>query len=144
MPKTRLQAVLALAGALVLAGCTHLRTRSLPNSDIGKFKHVFVEQRLADSYGVADEISRQLREMGYDSSAGALTMMPQGTDLIVSYEDLWTWDFNTYMIEIDMGVRSARTDKIMAVGHYNRPSMGFGHPPAAMIHELLLKLFKHA
>jgi len=103
-----------------------------------------VEHRLADSYGIADEMARQLREMGYDASAGALTMMPGEAELIVSYQDMWTWDFNTYMIEIDVQVRSARTDKILAVGHYYRPSMVFGHPPASMIHEMLVKLFKRA
>jgi len=144
MAKHGTKSLLALAGAVVLGGCAHLTTHSLPKSEIGKYKHIFVEQRLVDNYGVAEEMARQLREMGYDSSAGALTMMPNGTDLIVSYEDMWTWDFNTYMVEIDMQVRSARTDKILAVGHYNRPSMVFGHPPSAMIHELLASLFKHA
>ena len=141
--RTRVTIVLlVLAGALAMAGCSHLVTRSLPKSDISHFKHIFVEHRLADSYGIADEIARQLTEMGYDASAGALTMMPSNAELIVSYEDMWTWDFNTYMIEIDMYVRSARTDKILAGGHYYRPSMVFGHPPASMIHDLLVKLFK--
>jgi len=133
--------LLVLAGA-VLAGCSHLVTRALPSADIGSYKHIFVEHRLADSYGIADEMARQLTEMGYDASAGALTMMPSNAELVVSYEDMWTWDFNTYMIEIDVQVRNARTDKILAVGHYYRPSMVFGHPPASMIHELLAKLFK--
>jgi hypothetical protein len=138
------KAILALAGAAVLAGCSHLVTRALPNADIGHYKHVFVEHRLADSYGIADEMARQLREMGFDASAGALTMMPSDAQIVVSYDDMWTWDFNTYMIEIDVQVRNARTDKILAVGHYYRPSMVFGHPPSAMIHELLAKLFKRA
>ncbi len=138
------KALLAVAVAVVLTGCTHLVTRSLPNADIGHYRHIFVEHRLADSYGIADEMARQLREMGYDASAGALTMLPSDAELIVSYEDMWTWDFNTYMIEIDAQVRKARTDKILAVGHYYRPSMVFGHPPSSMIHELLVKLFKHA
>jgi hypothetical protein len=142
MSKRFKMALIALAGAAVLAGCTHMSTRTLPKADIGKYKRVWVEQRLADNYGIAEEIARQLREMGYDSSAGALTMMPGETELIVSYEDLWTWDFNTYMIEIDMQVRSAKTDKILAVGHYNRPSMVFGRPPESMIHDLLERLFK--
>ncbi len=137
-------ALFALAAAVALTGCTHLVTRSLPNANVGHYKHIFVEHRLADSYGIAEEMARQLNEMGYDASAGALTMLPGNAELIVSYEDMWTWDFNTYMIEIDMQVRSARTDKILAVGHYFRPSMIFGHPPASMIHELLAKLFKHA
>ena len=144
MPAKRTTALAALAGLLFLAGCSQVSTRSLPKADIGGQKHIFVERRLADNYGVSEEIARQLRAMGYDASAGALTMMPPGTDLVVSYDDMWTWDFSTYMIELDVQVRNARNDKIVAVGHYFRPSMVFGHPPAAMIRELMVKLFKHA
>ena len=121
-----------------------MSTRALPKADIGHYKHIFVEHRLADSYGIADEIARQLSEMGYDASAGALTMMPNNAELIVSYEDMWTWDFNTYMIEIDMSVRSARNDRVLAVGHYVHPGLFIARPPASMLHDLLLKLFKHA
>ncbi len=144
MHKMGIRAAVALAGCALAAGCGHINTRSIPNANLAVHKHIFVEHRLPDSYGVADEIARQLREMGYDASSGALTMMPPETELIVSYDDMWTWDFNNYMIEIDMQVRTARGDKTLAVGHYFRPSMVFGHPPADMIHELLVKLFKHA
>jgi hypothetical protein len=144
MPRTGASALLVLAGAALFAGCSHINTRALPDANIGAYKHIFVEHRLADSLGVADEIARQLQIMGYDAAAGATTMMPPGEDLIVSYDDMWTWDFNSYMIEIDVQVRSARGGKLLAVGHYFRPSMVFGHPPADMIHELLVKLFKHA
>ncbi len=144
MHKPGITAALALAGCVLAAGCSHINTRSLPNANLGGHKHIFVEHRLPDSYGVADEIARQLRAMGYDASSGALTMMPPDTELIVSYDDMWTWDFNNYMIEIDMGVRTARGEKTIAVGHYFRPSMIFGHPPADMIHELVVKLFKPA
>ena len=136
--------ILAAAAAAGLCGCTQITTRSLPKADVAGHKHVFVEHRLADSYGVAEEIARELRAMGYDASAGALTMMPPETELIVSYDDMWQWDFTTYMIELDMQVRTAHSDKIVAVGHYFRPSMVFGRPPAEMIHDLLAKLFKHA
>lgn len=136
-----LPVLLALA---LLAGCTQLSTRELPKLKLSGYKHIFVEQRLSDSYGVAEDIARELRAMGYDASAGALTMKPQGTELVVSYDDMWEWDFSNYMIEFDVQVRSARTDKILAVGHYFRPSMVFGHPPDAMIRELLGRLFKAA
>jgi hypothetical protein len=134
----------ALAGAILLGGCAQISTRTIPNVDLPGHKRVFVEKRLADSYGVAEEIALELRNLGYDASSGAPTMMPLNTELIVSYDDMWTWDFSTYMIEFDVQVRSARSDKILAMGHYFRPTMVFGHPPAAMIHELLVKLFKHA
>jgi len=136
--------MVALAAGAILGGCAQISTRSIPKSDIGHYKRIFVEQRLADNYGVADAMTTELRNMGYDASDGALTMMPGDTDLIVSYDDMWTWDFNRYLIEFDVQVRAAHTDKILAVGHYYRPSMVFGHPPASMIRELLAKLFKHA
>ena len=135
---------LVALGALLMAGCTQMTTRKVPNQAIWNSKHIFVEKRLSDNYGVAEAIARELRAMGYDSSSGPLTMMPQGTELIVSYDDMWTWDFSIYLIEFDVQVRNARNDKIVAVGHYFRPSMVFGHPPDAMIHDLLAKLFKHA
>jgi hypothetical protein len=144
MSRIGTKALIVLAAAGLLAGCAHINTRALPEANISSYKHIFVEHRLADSFGVADEIARQLQIMGYDAAAGATTMMPAGEDLNVSYDDMWTWDFNSYMIEIDVQVRSARGGKILAVGHYFRPSMVFGHPPADMIHELLVKLFRHA
>jgi hypothetical protein len=145
-PKQRrlIGALLAAAAAALLAGCSQITTRTLPKADFANKKHIFVEHRLADSYGVADEIARQLNLMGYDATAGALTMMPPQAELVVSYDDMWTWDFNTYMIEFDVQVRSAHSDKIIAMGHYYRPSMVFGHAPAEMIREMLAKLFKHA
>jgi len=144
MAKTGKAIVFGLLAALLVAGCTQVSTRKVPNQAIWSSKHIFVERRLADNYGVAEAIARELRDLGYDASSGALTMMPPGTELIVSYDDMWTWDFSTYLIEFDVQVRNARNDKIVAVGHYFRPSMVFGHPPEAMIHDLLARLFKRA
>jgi hypothetical protein len=144
MSRIGIRRTTALLGAIVLSGCTQITTRSLPHADIANHKRIFVEHRLSDTFGVADEMARQLRELGYDASSGAPTMMPGNTELVVTYDDMWTWDFNTYMIEFDVQVRTAHTDKIVAMGHYFRPDMVFGHPPATMIHELLVKLFKHA
>ena len=138
------QALLILAAAAAVAGCSTMTTRSLPKADIGHYKHVFVEHRLADSFGIAEEITRQLNEMGYDATMGPMTMMPVNAEIIVSYEDMWDWSFKNYMIEIDMSVRSARDDRILAVGHYVYPGLVFSRAPAAMIHDLLGKLFKHA
>jgi hypothetical protein len=144
MPPRRQLSFLVAAASALLAGCEHVNTRTLPSADISNYHHIFVESRRADSYGIADEIARQLRLMGYDATSGAPTMMTPGQDLIVSYDDMWMGDFKTYMVEFDVQVRAARGDKILAMGHCYKPSMMFGHPPADMIHELLAKLFKHA
>jgi hypothetical protein len=144
MISLRLPLGLALAAALLLGGCSEVTTREVHNLNLSKKKHIFVEHRLADSLGVSDEITRQLKAMGYDVSTGAITMMPPGTDFVVTYDDMWTWDFTSAMIEIDIQLRTAGSDKIVAMGHYFQPTTVFGHPPSDMIHELLVKLFKQA
>jgi hypothetical protein len=144
MGKAARNLLLALGAALVASGCSQISTRKVPNTAVWDSKHIFVEKRLSDNFGVAEDLEKELRALGYDASSGALTMKPEGTELIVSYDDMWTWDFSTYMIEIDIQVRNAKNDKIVAIGHYFRPSIVFGRPPEAMIRELVGKLFKHA
>ena len=76
MPGRTNLALVALAGLVLLCRLLADLDAPLPKADIGSQKHIFVERRLADNYGVAEEIARQLRAMGYDASSGALTMMP--------------------------------------------------------------------
>jgi hypothetical protein len=104
-------------------------------------RHVYVEHRLADGRGVDQLIAKELRRLGYDASAGPLTLTPPGTDAIVAYEDTWTFDFTTYMIQLDIRVRSARGAKPLAASSYSRPSI-IGHSSESMVHEALKTLFK--
>ena len=96
---------------LVFTGCsTALSTRKA--TDLARFKRIYVESRLSDNHRIDEKIATELRALGVDASFGVPTMLPEGVDAIVSYEDRWQWDFKDYMIEFRVEVRDARNDEL--------------------------------
>jgi hypothetical protein len=109
--------------------------------DLRRFRHVYVQHLLTDGRGIDELIARELRQRGYEASAGPVQLMPRDTEVIVVYLDRWTYDFTEYLIRIDLQVRTNRTDKLIAEGYYNRPSVT-GNSPVEMIDHVLDKLFQ--
>jgi len=111
---------LLLLAALLLAGCSSISTRKV--IDLAPFKHIYVVHRLTDDHHLDELFVRELQSRGHDA-----------------YEDRWAWDFKSYLIELDIDLRTARTDKKLADGRYNQPTIKT-KPPAEVIHELLVSL----
>ena len=130
-----------LSFALLLAGCASIHTELTPHADLGKFKRFFVEHRLADNHHIDDLIVADLRSRGLSASDGPLTMLSDDAEAVITYEDDWTWDFKSYLIELRIAVRRARTDEPLAAGTYRQPSPITKSPPA-VVHEILDRLFK--
>jgi hypothetical protein len=124
-----------------LAACSSPNSRINPGADLSGYSHIWVEHRLADGHSVDEIIARSLRTLGYDASCGPRTLMPDNAEVILSYDDHWTDDFTSYMIQIAMTLHTTRTDKLLASGVYNRPSIT-GHTPDAMIDALLRQFFQ--
>jgi hypothetical protein len=132
--------LLLLAAALFTA-CSTVATHKNPKTDFSKFQHIYVEARLGDDHGLDLIIVRELQKLGYHVTSGPLTMKPDDVDVLIFYQDRWTWDFKTYMIEFGLVVRDARKDLILANGSSLHPSM-FEKTPADMIREVLVPIFK--
>jgi hypothetical protein len=107
----------------LLAACSHLDTRVAPAAKLAGYHNVFVEHELSDGRSIDLFIMRKLQGMGFTAASGPLTMKPPEAELVVSYQEHWTFDFTTYIIEIDMEVHDARTGRELAVGHYFHPSI---------------------
>ncbi len=121
-----------------------MTVRVLPHVDFKTYHRIFVVHRLTDKVGVADAIAYELRQLGYDATAGAPTEMLPQTDLVVTYDDLWNWDINNYLVEVDLAVMLSHTEKIIAIGHYSKPTAVIDHAPAELIHALVVRMFRHA
>jgi len=132
---------LGSCSALLLTACTHLNTQIDRSAHITQFKHIFVEHRLSDGRGVDQVIVAELQRLGYDASAGPMTMMPDNAQAIVAYEDIWTFDFTTYLLELDVAVRDAHTGKQIAINHYSHPSI-FGTNPVKIVSWVIDPIFK--
>ena len=134
---------LLLIAAALLTACSTVATHKNPKTDFSKYHHIYVEARLGDDHGLDEIIVRELQGMGYHASSGTLTMKPDDVDVLIFYQDRWTWDFKTYMIEFNLTVRDSRKDQILAAGSSLHPSV-FQKSPARMIREVLVPIFKRS
>ncbi|HZP59635.1 MAG TPA: lipoprotein [Opitutaceae bacterium] len=126
---------------LLLSGCSSLDVHREPGANLTSLKKLYVEHRLADGRSIDLLITRELQRLGYEAASGPMTMMPGGTDAVVSYVDRWTWDFSSYMIELDIEVSDPRTSKILATLRYFRPSLS-GKTPEEMVQMTIDPLFR--
>lgn len=126
--------------ALLLAGCAEVSTRKMPRADLAKIQRLFVEKRLADDHRVNELLVLDLQRRGLTASTGPLTMQPDDAQAVVSYVDRWAWDFGTYLIEISIDIRDAKTGKPLASGYYHRAPVS-RQTPADMIAATLEPLF---
>jgi hypothetical protein len=141
-PLPVLLGLIALVWSLGLGGCSSVAVKTLPNTDLRHWKRVFVEHRLSDGRNLDEIIARDLRALGYQASAGAPTIMPRDTEVIVAYADTWDWEVRNFMIGFDVQVREARNDRILATGHRYRPGEIFSSTPETMIRGVIEALFK--
>jgi len=123
----------------VLTGCSSLDTHA--NAKLADFHHVYVEHRLTDNHRIDELIVAELRAHGFDASSGPLTMLPEGVDAIVTYQDRWQWDFKSYLIELKIEVRANFTGKPLAAGQYHQAS-AYTKSPAEVVHEIFEPLLK--
>ena len=119
-----------------LASCSSTSSYRGPGVDLAKFRTLYVERNLADDRGLHEMIATELRRLGYEVSTGHATMMPRGIQAIVTYRDEWTWDFKTYLIDIEVTVREARSARILAKARYFRPGIT-NKAPAAMVRDVV-------
>jgi hypothetical protein len=133
-------AVLLLAAAALLAGCSTLDTHVEPKVDLSRLKHVYVQSNLNDNHGLDAMIVRELKARGIQAERGPLTLMPDDATAYLTYQDQWDWDFKDYLISLGLTLRDARTDQIMATAVYFRPT-AFLKASTVMVHITMDALF---
>jgi hypothetical protein len=125
---------------VLLTGCSSLDTHQ--DKGLASVQHIFVEHRLTDNHRIDEAIVAELKARGYDASSGPITMLPDtGIDAIVTYEDRWQWDFNSYLIDLNIEVRANYTNKALGHGHYHQASALTKSPPE-VVHQIIDPLFQ--
>jgi len=116
-----LRLLLLLCAAALFAGCSSLSSHQNPTVDFSKFQRYYIERRLTDNHNLDQKIVADLQRRGLEASCGHLTMKPEKIDVIVVYDDRWTWDFKSYLIELNISFREARSNKLIATATYRNP-----------------------
>jgi hypothetical protein len=116
---------LAIAATLLLAtGCASFDANVETSADLSSYRYYFVQSNTNDDHALASSIAAALRSHGLDADHGPLTMMQDTAELIVSYDDRWTWDFKNHMLALRIVIRKAADDKpIASASFYSAASM---------------------
>lgn len=129
-----------MVAAALLAGCTSISVRKPPALELDRFQRVFVVRPFNENRHVDEIFVDALRQAGREASSGPLTMMPETTDAVLTYDARWTWDFKTYLIELEFQLHTAHTNKKLAEGRYYQPSAR-PRPPEIAVRELVRRLY---
>ena len=125
---------------LLLTGCvSSVSARKVVSLD--SFRRIYVERRLNENNQLDQLFVAELRRLGREASSGPMTMMPENTDAVLTYDARWQWDFRTYLIELSLELHTVHPRKKLADARYHQPSIKT-KPPEEVIREVLDRLFE--
>jgi hypothetical protein len=102
---------LLVLGTLVLAGCSSYSAQPA-GQRVAAQRKIFIQSNQNDNNALDAQIVEALKLRGYESECGPLTMMPDDTQVIVSYEDHWTWDFGDHLAYLQIIARDRKTGQV--------------------------------
>ena len=95
----------------VLAGCSSYDTQVAKGRSLTGVQRFFVLSNPNDGHALDHQIANALTNRGYQAESGPLTMMPEETQAIVTYQDHWTWDFGDHLVYLQISVRDQKTNQ---------------------------------
>jgi hypothetical protein len=134
---------LGILACLFVSGCAtqQLSATATAGADLKSLKKVFVVHQPKDERGVDKLIAERLTVLGKQCTFGERSAAPADADAIVTYQDKWMWDMKMYLLELNVQVRSPKSDIALVSGHSFRTSLVRKSAPE-MVEEVLTEMFK--
>lgn len=101
--------------------------------------HFFVLANGNDNHGLNHQIVATLRARGFSAETGPLTMMPDESQAIVTYQDYWSWDFGEHLVYLQISARDRKTSESFGSVTYNA-KVPTSKSTAGIVEGLILKL----
>ena len=120
--------IFVLFALLVISGCAGITVQRAPTVDLAKRGKMFVVHSPPDGRHLEKIIKAQLTSRGYIATYGEQQNISGDVDIIVTYVDRWMWDITTYMLEITIEFKDAKTGILIASGKSYRPSLQRSSP----------------
>jgi nucleotide-binding universal stress UspA family protein len=135
--------IVAFSAAVAVAGCAINREGASvsPDVDMSRLKTYYVVRFAPDDRGIQEVIAAVLRKRGLEASSGSEGDAPKDAQVIVTYQDKWTWDMTMYMIELKIYFREPETGRLLAMGTSRHTSLS-RRSPEEMAAEVLANIFK--
>lgn len=100
--------------AFVLGGCTTSSVQIEHGRSLKKIQRFFVVSNLNDNHGIDRQIAEVLKARGREADSGPLTMMPDNTQAVVTFNDHWNWDFSDHLTFLQISVRDTKSEQSFA------------------------------
>ncbi len=114
MKSLLLRACALVSLALAFSGCTTSSVQMEHGRSLKKIQRFFVVSNLNDNHGIDHQIAEVLKARGREADAGPLTMMPDNNQVIVTFNDHWTWDFGDHLTFLQISVRDTKSEQSFA------------------------------
>lgn len=111
-PLTRV--LLAAALALLLGGCASFDAAVEGGQSLKGVRRFFVVSNLNDNRALDHQIAHALKARGLTAEVGPLTMMPDDTQAVVTFQDHWAWDFGEHLVFLKINVRKPSQEQTYA------------------------------
>lgn len=123
----------------LLAGCSTYDAKVERGRSLEGVQRYFVQSNLNDNRAIDHQIAAALKARGVEVETGPLTMMPDETQAIVTYQDHWTWDFGDRLVFLQLIVRDRKTSQTYATIKFSA-KVPSGKPLSAIVDELVGRL----
>jgi hypothetical protein len=110
-----LRLLFLLGLGLLLGGCATYDAQVERGQSLTGLKRFFVVSNLNDNHALDHRIAEALKARGMEADTGPLTMMPDNAQVIITYQDRWSWDFGDHLVYLAFTARNAATNEMVAI-----------------------------
>ncbi len=111
--------LLAATLALLLGGCASFDASVEGGESLKGVQRFFIVSNLNDNRALDHQIAKALRARGLTAEVGPLTMMPDDTQAVVTFQDHWAWDFGEHLVFLRISVRKPSQQQSYASATFN-------------------------
>lgn len=124
----------------LLTGCATYNTQRDPGRNIAGVQRFFVVGNDNDNHALDRLIVTALTARGFTAHHGPLTMMPEETQAVISYQDYWTWDFGDHLVYLQISVRDRKSIQPYTTVKFST-KVPTRTPVSGIVEELVGRLF---
>jgi hypothetical protein len=137
MTRAFFPSVLGLLLLGLISGCATYNA-NVPRSLKGVTQY-FVLANGNDNRALNHQIVATLKAQGFSAETGPLTMMPDETQAIITYQDYWSWDFGEHLVYLQISARDRKSSEQFGSVTFNA-KVPTRKTPAAIVDGLVVKL----
>ena len=105
--------VLLLLG-LLAGGCASFDAQVEHGRSLAGISRFFIVSNASDNHALDHHLAGVLKARGYTAEVGPLTMLPENTQAVVTYESNWSWDFGEHLSFLRITVRDPQSQQSFA------------------------------